>query len=230
MAGQGYRGFAERVALVTGGAQGIGRAVALQLALEGAYVVVSYASAEAGAETVVKELRELGTLAHSIEADASRAEGVGRIFAEVEALYGRLDMLVNYARLTRAAAPLEELTEEAWNEAVNAGLKSAFLCSQAAVRLMRQRPSPSIVQLAPQAAAGGAEESVQLAVAEAGMIGLTGALARELSPRIRVNCVTVSPQAQPDEAARACVYLLSPEARSITGQVLTVGARLPLSA
>lgn len=260
MPGQSFRGFTERVALVTGGAQGVGRAVALQLALAGAYVIVSYAPGDAEGGRVAGELHEMGTLARACEADIARASDVRRLFAAVEAAFGRLDMMVNAADVLAEPAPLDDLTEANWEEAFNVSLKGAYLCAQAAARLMRARPSPAIVHLASDAGVTGIGAAHTVA-AHAGLVGLTRALARELAPRIRVNCVasagvesgdvmsspgvrmeaatqtqqalereagsvppqTASPRLAPDEAARACVFLLSPEAGSITGQILVVG-------
>jgi 3-oxoacyl-[acyl-carrier protein] reductase len=257
------RGFAERVALVAGGARGISRAVALQLAYEGAYVIIGYPSTEGESESVTRELREIGTLAHAFPADVSRSADVNRLFAEIEGLYGRLDLLVNCASL-KADATLAELTEEAWDEMMSVNLKSVFLCTQAAARLMRQRPKGAIVNLATDTSLNNNRYSAGYVAAQAGIIGLTKAFARELAPRIRVNCVAVraaeqrhssldaeqQPQASitetnerreasvesevgmnlpdapaPDEVARACVYLLSSDAASITGQTLTVGTQ-----
>lgn len=251
MPGQSFRGFSERVALVTGGAHGISRAVALQLAYEGAYVILAYPPAEPDGASVVDELREIGTLAHAFAADVSRAAAVHQLFAEIEAMYGRLDLLVNSARLAAHAA-LSELTEEDWDETLSVNLKSVFLCAQAAARLMRQRPKAAIVNLAADTSLGGPRgQSAADVAAQAGIVGLTKALAQELAPRIRVNCVavrgadanpspaqseresqapnleTVGQQSEraprPDEVARACLYLLSSDAAAITGQTLVVG-------
>ncbi|HVF55580.1 MAG TPA: SDR family oxidoreductase [Pyrinomonadaceae bacterium] len=251
MPGQSFRGFAERVALVTGGARGIGRAVALQLALEGAFVIVAYAPDDAEGARVATELREMGTLAHAVAGDVGRAEDVSGVFSFVEETFGRLDLLVNAASISRVAA-LDALAEDDWDAVLNLTLKGAFLCSQAAARLMKGRPSAAIVNIAAEAGMTGTG-SVNAVAASAGLIGLTKALAREFAPRVRVNCVVAGevdagdvmrPRAAtngpeqasaneatrapsrllaPDEVARACVYLLSPEAASITGQSLVVG-------
>jgi NAD(P)-dependent dehydrogenase (short-subunit alcohol dehydrogenase family) len=241
------------VALVVGGGRGVGRAVALQLALEGALVVVSYGRGDAEGASVARELQELGTLAHAFEADVSQAEDVRRLFELVNETYGRLDLMVNCAGLDISeSVPLDELTPESWDKVLNLTLKGSFLCAQAAAGLMRRRPSPSIVNVALEAGLRGESVGAHLVAAHAGVVGLTKALARELAPRIRVNCVAVaSPEAEmrkyddshqpthsptadlgisrsarklaPDDIARSCIYLLSADAASINGQTLIVG-------
>ncbi|MDX6696332.1 MAG: 3-oxoacyl-[acyl-carrier protein] reductase [Blastocatellia bacterium] len=251
MPGQSFRGFSERVALVTGGAQGISRAVALQLAAEGAYVILTHSREDEEGASVVKELREIGTLAHSFAADVADAADVERLFARVEELYGRLDLLVNCASLDSEAS-LAELTEAAWDATLSVNLKSVFLCARGAARLLLKRPKAAIVNLAAETNLDGGAQSAAYVAAQAGIVGLTKALARELAPRVRVNCVavrggvenlnstqsgtaaqlsdseTLKPLAgnkpAPNEVARACLYLLSADASSVTGQILIVGS------
>ena len=279
MPGQNFRGFAEKVAVVTGGGRGVGRAVALSLALEGAYVVVAYAPGDEGGATVATELRELGTLAHAVGTDVSSEEDVTTLFDTVWQTYGRLDLLVNAASLSRAGA-VEELSVEDWERTVGVSLKGAFLSVRAALPLMRGRPGAGIVNVCSEAGLTGRGNSPAYVAAQAGLVGLTKALARELAPRVRVNCVAVGGAASledvgarsrtdigagdgpggrgdeaggsivekfgadnpagsvvenpagetllgrppaADEAARACLYLLSADARSITGETLIVG-------
>ncbi len=266
MPGQSFRGFAEKVAVVTGGGRGVGRAVALSLALEGAYVIVAYAPGDEGGAGVSTELREMGTLAHAVEADVSQEGVVKKLFDTVGQTYGRLDLLVNAASLGRAK-PIAELTAEDWDEVVGVSLKGAFLTSRAALTLMQGRPGAAIVNVCSESGLTGRGNSAAYVAAEAGVVGLTKALARELAPRVRVNCVAVGgafaledvggrnrttlgesdgpgvavvensadetilgrlPAA--DEVARACLYLLSSDARSITGETLVVGgSRSPLA-
>lgn len=269
MPGQSFRGFAEKVALVTGGGRGVGRAVALSLALEGAYVVVAYSPGDEGGAHVAAELREMGTLAHAVGADVSSEADVARLLDTVSDAYGRLDLLVNAASHA-PARPLAELTADDWERTVGVSLKGAFLTARAALPLMRGRPAPAIVNVCSEAGLTGRGASAAYVSAQAGVVGLTRALARELAPRVRVNCVAVGGAASledvcgrsratiggndglsveaagrraddnfaaetivsdtllgrppaADEAARACLYLLSTDARSITGETLAVG-------
>jgi 3-oxoacyl-[acyl-carrier protein] reductase len=240
MPGQNFRGFAERVALVVGGAHGVGRAVALQLAFEGVYVIVNYRAEDSEAKSVLEELREMGTLAHAFPADVSRASEVAGLFDSVNDAFGRLDLVVNVAQQSEEPIALEDLTGELWDERFNRDLKSTLLCTQAAVPFLRKRPSPAIVNIS----AAGQKSGVHAVAAQAAISGLTKALARELAPRIRVNGVAVGETSRgrthldnvqhasgeaasfsvpADETARAAVYLLSPAARFITGQILTIG-------
>ena len=225
MPGQSFRGFAEKVARVTNGARGVGRAVAVSLALEGAFVIVAFDPADEEGQSAAAELRELGTLAHAFAADVSRAEDVRALFQSVRETFGRLDLLVCVAPPGKAAA-LEALTEDEWNVELDGALRGAFLCAQAAAPLMRGRPSPAIVNGGSEAGLSGRGPSAAAVAAHAGLVGLTKALARELGPRLRVNCVAVRPANDApaaNEVARTCLYLLSSDARSVSGQTLVVG-------
>jgi len=114
---------------------------------------------------------------------------------------------------------------------VDSALKAAFLCAQGAAPLMRGRPGPAVVNVAAEAAVSGRGASAAEVAAHAGLVGLTKTLARELGPRVRVNCVAVRPAAADastggaaaSEVARACLYLLSSDARSVSGQTIVVG-------
>lgn len=216
---------------MTNGARGVGRAVAVSLALEGAFVIVAFDPADAEGEAVATELRELGTLAHAFAADVSRAEDVRKLFDSIDDAFGRLDLLVNVAPAGGAVA-LAELSEGDWDFAINSALKGAFLCAQAAAPLMSGRPHAAVVNVASEAGLSGRGLDAAGVAAHAGLVGLTKALARELGPRVRVNCVAVRPaSAEPvagggaaaNEVARACLYLLSSDARAVSGQTLVVG-------
>ena len=228
---QNLTGFAEKVAIITNGAQSVGRAVALQLALQGAFVVVSFSEESEENQRALQSLKEIGTLAHSIEADVSTIEGIKKLFSSVEEMYGRLDLLVNCS-IVNCETSFEELTEEVFQKTVDVNLKSALFCSQAAMRLMKNRPSPAIVNVVVNAN----ETNATSKTTQAGLIGLTKSLASELAAKkIRVNCVAVDSSLKEkkndeamfvsspfDDAARAVVYLLSSEAKAVNGQTIEV--------
>lgn len=234
MAAQNLRGFTEKVALVTDGANEIGRAVALQLALQGCYVIVGYSNINDNNRNALNELQAIGTLASAVEADASNLAGVKILFEKVEQSYGRLDLLVNTLKFAPESSFLET-SEVDFAETMDANLKSVFFCSQFAAKLMQKRPSPSIVNVAYDDVA----VNPALVAANAAIIGLTKSLANKLAPKIRVNCVSVrkftenaedmfaflteSNGVSADDAARVVVYLLSSEAKAVTGQVISVG-------
>lgn len=232
--GQSFRGFAEKVAVVTNGASGVGRAVALQLALQGAYVVVSFSEESEENSRAMQSLREIGTLTNAVEADVSTNEGIKRLFSSVEEMYGRLDLLVNCS-CANDEVSFEELTEEVFQKTVDENLKSALFCSQAALSLMNGRPSPAIVNVAFENEKGGAH----FAASKDSLIGLTNALSQEFSKKkIRVNCVVIGSELKEktsvenseqmfvsspfDDAARAVVYLLSSEAKAVKEQTIVV--------
>jgi 3-oxoacyl-[acyl-carrier protein] reductase len=205
------------VALVINGARGVGRAVSLQLALSGAYVVAHYDAADESAAHVVRQLEEIGTLGRGAAGDVTTPAGAKAVVAQVEAVYGRLDMLVNVASQTDGQA-LDAITESDWRQAL-AAVDSAFFATQAAARLLQARPAPCVVNVAPEMPGASG------ATARAGLIGLTRHLAAEMAPRVRVNGVCAEAQPPADEVARACYYLLSAEAKFINGAILTVKPR-----
>lgn len=227
--------FAEKVALVTDGENPIGRAVALQLALLGCYVIVGFP--QAVEKRALQELQSLGTLAGAVEADVSTVEGARALVSEVERMFGRLDLLINTLKF-RSDSTFEETIEDVWQKTVDANLKSAFFVAQSALDLMKPRPKPVIVNVGYTKEGG---ENIAFAAIQAGLIGFTKSLSKTLAPKFRVNCVVVSEDSKKptenldaelfrvktgiseDDAARAVVYLLSSEAVGLNGQVLTVG-------
>ena len=230
---QDLRGFSEKAALVTGADSAIGRAVALQLALQGAYVVAQVQpGAAAESQRALVELSEIGTLAQLIEFDGTTTAGVGQIMAAVNESYGRLDLLVN--ALSTVIDPLMEASDEQrWDAIISRSLRSAWLCAVGAGDLMAGRPSPAIVNIANESEGRLPAEGVASATAAAGLSGLTANLARQLGPKTRVNCVivrgpagqTASGSPVPSEVARVAVYLLSADAKAVNGQTLPVGGR-----
>lgn len=228
--------FAEKVVLITDGTNPIGRAVAMQLALYGCYVIVGFSQTSDENTRALAELTNLGTLANSVEADVSTVEGAKKLVAEVEKLFGRLDLLINTLKFEPQSS-FDEIGEEVWTKTIDANLKSVFFVTQAAVNLMKSRPKPAIVNVFVDETGG---ENVLLAAMQSAVVGLTESLAKQFAPKFRINCVTVgkSQKSSPeildaelfrpktgidyDDAARVVVYLLSSEAKSLTGQVLKV--------
>ncbi len=180
------------VALVTGGARGIGRAVALALAESGADVAVNYRERARDADAVVEAVRKLGRRAVAVQADVSDSAAVARLVGTVEAELGGIDMLVNNAGVAIRRG-LEDLTEADFDRTIAINLKSAFLCTQAVLPGMRARRWGRIVNISSGAARGAGVVGVHYNASKAGMEGLTrGYAARLVKEGITVNAVAPS--------------------------------------
>jgi NAD(P)-dependent dehydrogenase (short-subunit alcohol dehydrogenase family) len=183
----------ERIALVTGGATGIGRATVLALARAGARgVVVSYRTTRAEAEALAAEVAALGVEALTVQADVRRDDEVRRMVRQVEARFGRLDVLVNNAGATRwiPLADLEALTDQVWDEILDVNLKGAFRCARAAAPLLAATGG-MVVNVASISGvlAPRTMSSLAYGAAKAALIYLTRGLAVALAPHVRVNAV-----------------------------------------
>jgi 3-oxoacyl-[acyl-carrier protein] reductase len=238
-----------KIALVTGAQQGIGRAIALALAADGADVGVNYLDDRTAAEAVTGEVRARGRRAVPVPGDVSRAEDAHRMVEAVATALGPLDVLVNNAGIFPRSSFLD-LREEEWTRVHDVNLKGSFLCAQATARAMVREGRPgSIVNLS-SVAMRGTPLGVHYAASKAGVVGLTRAMALALAGHgIRVNAIapgltdTAQPRygnteaelqvlardiplegrmARPEEIASVAVFLASDEARWITGQVLHV--------
>jgi len=237
-----------KVALVTGAQQGIGRAIAVALARDGADVGVNFLDDAAAAEGVAGEIRGLGRRAVTIQGDVSRAASVeSMVKATVDAL-GPPEVLVNNAGVFPRASFLE-LAEREWDLVLGVNLKGSFLCAQAVARaLVAANRSGAIVNISSSAVRGD-PRGVHYSSSKAGVVGLTRAMALALAPhRIRVNAIapgltdTAQPRygnteaqiaerareiplgriAQPEEIARVAVFLATQEAAWITGELIHV--------
>jgi len=228
-----------RVALVTGSAKRLGRAVALRLAREGADVAIHYHASEAAARETVSDVEKLGHHGIALAADLGSVSEIQRLFQQTFDHFGRLDILVNNAG-TFFPVEFAELTEEQWDRIMDTNLKSQFLCAQAAAPIMKRQGRGRIINLSSLGGILAWPKFTHYCVSKAGVIMLTRCLARALAPEILVNSVAPGtiqfPGELPDEdyiwrvplhrvgdgddVANAVAYLTT--ADFVTGQVLVV--------
>lgn len=245
--------FAGRVALVTGGSRGIGRATALRLASEGADVAISYASRSGAAEAVVAEIRSLGRRAVCAPCDVSKPDDVERLVSQARQSLGPIDLLAHCGAISNIAGH-QELSYEQWRETIDVNLNGAFLVVFAVKDEMLARGYGRIVTVSSIAALRPRKMQIHYASAKAGVIALTRCCAEAFAPRVRVNCVApgltetemahVLPEetirqvvketplariGQPEEIANVIRFLLSEESSFMTGQtVVASGGRAML--
>jgi len=229
------------VAIVTGSARNIGRAIAHALAEAGAAVVVNARSSAAEAEAVVQEIRNRGGQAVAKMADVGQPEQAAALIDAAVQAFGRLDILVNNAAVRREI-DFEQLDYQEWRAIIATILDGAYLCARAAAPYLSARGG-SIVNIGGLSSFTGAARRAHVIAAKAGLVGLTRALAHDLAPHhITVNCVApglidterrgpepghhakhatlVGRRGTPEEVAAVVRYLCGPEARYITGQTL----------
>lgn len=239
----------EKVALITGSSRGVGRAIALAYAREGASVVVNYTSNQSAAEEVVEEIKKNGSRATLFKADVAKA-------AEAEALvqkgieeFGRLDILVNNAGFSRPAMLLK-MSEDQWDQVIDIHLKGAFLCTQFAARHMKEQNRGKIINVTSVAGIVGTVGQINYSSAKGGLLSFTKSAARELArynicvnvislgivatdmtekirtdeklKEIYMNRILLKRFAEADDISPAFVFLGSDESSYITGQLLCV--------
>lgn len=176
-------------ALVTGASRGIGKAIALELAKQGANVAVNYAGSEAKAQAVVEEIQQLGVKAFKIQADVANESSVKDMVKEVIGQFGTIDILVNNAGITRDNL-LMRMKEEEFDQVINTNLKGVFVCTKAVTRQMMKQKSGKIINVSSIVGVSGNPGQANYVAAKAGVIGLTKSTAKELASRnIFVNAV-----------------------------------------
>ncbi|QXM05889.1 3-oxoacyl-[acyl-carrier-protein] reductase [Crassaminicella indica] len=239
--------LAGKVAVVTGGSRGIGKAIALKLASLGANIVVNYTSNAAKAEEVVKEIKDMGKFAIALKADVSNAEEVQSFIKEVEEKFDTIDILVNNAGVTRDTL-LMKMKEEDWDKVMNINLKGTYNCTKAVIRKMMKQKSGKIVNVASVVGITGNAGQANYAASKAGVIGFTKSIAKELGSRgINVNAVApgfietdmtdvlsdkvkeelikqipMKKLGKAEDVANVVAFLCSDQASYITGQVLNI--------
>lgn len=180
-----------KVAIVTGGGTGIGRAICLRLAKEGCFIAVNYSRSANEAQETVDLIKASGGEAISIQADVSDSSQVAGMIEAVLTQWGSITYLVNNAAITRQL-PFDDLglvTDEIWDQLLSVNLKGTFNCSRAAAPYLRQTPGSAIVNVGSIAGETGYGSSMPYAVSKAAVHGLTKSLARALAPQVRVNCI-----------------------------------------
>lgn len=234
-----------KVALVTGGSRGIGKAIALKFASEGADVVFTYLSNKAAAEQTEQELGQFGHRVKAYASDASSFESAHELVKQVIEDFSRIDILVNNAGITRDAL-LMRMTEQQWDEVLNGNLKSAFNFTHAVVPLMARQRAGSIISLSSVVGIAGNAGQANYAASKAGIIALSTSVAKEMGSRnVRCNCIAPGfidtdmtsslPEelrkewaktiplrrcGTPEEVANVALFLASDLSSYVTGQVI----------
>ena len=235
-----------KVALITGGAKGIGKIISEELSSQGAHVILGDVNV-AGAEKTAEEIKGRGGEASAVQIDVSNAADVQSVFDSIIKEYKPVDIVVNNAGITRDGL-LVRMKEVDWDLVLNINLKGSFLCSQQAAKQMMKQKSGVIVNIASIVGVMGNFGQANYSASKAGLIGFTKTLAREVAPRgIRANAVApgfidtemtqvldnsvreklieqipLARLGQPEDVARCVSFLVSENASYITGQVINV--------
>jgi 3-oxoacyl-[acyl-carrier protein] reductase len=238
-----------KVAVVTGGGRGVGRAICLAFAGEGADVVVNYASKDQPAQEVVEMVKKIGRKAVVVKGNVALKADAEKIIQTAIDAFGKIDILVNNAGATKTAM-LHKMTEEQWDEVVDIHLKGPFLCIQAASKYMMEKKYGKIINVTSVAGLVGTKGQINYSAAKGGILALTKSAARELADygvtvnvislgivatemtekirtdtklqEIYIKRILLNRFAEPADVVPAFVFLASEESRYITGQLLCV--------
>lgn len=237
----------KKIAVVTGASRGIGKAIAIELAKKGAFVIINYNGSKEKAEAVKAEIERLGGQAVISQCNVADFDACAAFIKEIIKTYGRIDILVNNAGITKDGL-LMAMSEEDFGKVVDTNLKGTFNCIRHVSRQMVKQRSGRIINMASVVGIGGNPGQANYAASKAGAIGLTKTAAKELASRgitvnavapgfIRTDMTDVLPDkvkeetlknipmgnfGEPEDVAKAVAFFASPEARYITGQVLCV--------
>jgi len=234
----------EKVALVTGGGQGLGETISLTLAREGAHVAIGDLNLDQ-AERVAGLIEEMGRKAIALKADVSREDEVKELVAQSVAGLGTIDILVNNAGIFHRG-PIAEMSEETWDRVLDVNLKGTFLCSREIISLFKEKRSGKVINIASLAGqVGGLLAGANYATSKAGVICFTKSLAKELAPfGVNVNCIApgvidtdmtaafpreelkksipLGTLGESQDIANAVLFFASEESKYITGETLSV--------
>ena len=236
-----------KTAVVTGGSRGIGRAICVKLAKEGANIVTCYANSSAAAEETVKLCQEYGVSAVAVKADISVKEDIDNLLAEALKITGTIEILVNNAGITRDKL-LISMKDEDFDDVINTNLKGTFYAMRAASKLMMKKRYGRIVNISSVVGVYGNAGQINYAASKAGVIGMTKSLAKELGGR-GITCNAVAPGfistemtavlsddvkeklaanialkriGEPEDVANVVAFLASDDSSYVTGQVIEV--------
>jgi len=237
----------DQVALITGASRGIGKAIALELAKQGANIVLNYAGNKEAALETKKEIEQYGVNVLVVKGNVSESADVEELFKQTIETFGKVDILINNAGITRDGLMMR-MKEQDWDDVINTNLKGVFLCSKAAAKWMFKQRSGKIVNISSVVGLTGNPGQVNYVAAKAGVIGMTKTMAKEFASRhITVNAVApgfietdmthvlkeevktellksipLGALGQSEDIAKTVKFLVSDDAKYITGQTISV--------